>query len=162
EVTPAEVTFGYVPVGQRGMLDVIVRNTGTGNALLEISNVAVRDGASFSVAPVAPPALVLGPRGEQHLTVSYRPMNEGVHLDALLLRTNDPMKDRIEIPLRGTSVQGARASVTPPGPIDLGDVHVGNTKDQVLTLSNQGGAPLEVQALSFSGPGAASYAVTSP
>jgi hypothetical protein len=160
EVSPASVTFGYVPAGRQGTLDVTVRNVGTGNALLEVASAALQGGVAFAVTPAVPPALVLAPRQETRLTLTYRPPAEGVHVDRLVLSTNDGAAPTVEVPVRGTSVEGPRLSVDPGGPVALGDVRVGASKTVAFRLANQGGAPLRVMALSFSGPGAASFQVS--
>jgi hypothetical protein len=160
EVTPASLSFGYVPVGQVGRLDVTIRNAGTGNALLELHDVSTVSGAPFTVMPGAPPSIVLAALEEKRLTVAYAPTGAGVHTGLLIMQTSDALAPRIEVPLRGTSVEGANALVTPASPIVLGDVRVGQSKTQALELSNQGGLPLLVSSATFGGAGAAYFQVS--
>lgn len=160
-VMPERLSFGFVPVGLTGRLDVLVGNVGTGNALLELPQIKVLAGPDFSVTPVAPPAIVLGTGAEQRLTVAYTPTTSGVHTDKLILKTSDPLAETVEIPLRGTSIEGSSAVLTPAGPLALGDVRVDGSETRSLTLSNQGGQPLTVASMSFTGAGA-QYLQVSP
>jgi hypothetical protein len=157
DVTPTSLAFGYVPVGQHASLDVTVRNIGTGNALLQIPSVTLREGTAFSVSPAVPPALVLGAGQELRLSVTYQPPAEGAHVDRLTVATSDPERPSIAVLLRGTTIQGPRLNVDPAGPVALGDVRVGRTAEQVLVLGNYGGQPLWIQSLAFSGTGASHF-----
>ena len=159
-VMPETLSFGFVPMGLTGRQDVLVGNAGTGNALLELQQIKVLAGPNFSVTPVAPPAIVLGTGAEQRLTVAYTPTTSGVHTDKLVLKTTDALAETVEIALRGTSIEGSSAVLTPPGPVALGDVRVSDSKTETLTLSNQGGQPLTVTSLAFTGAGAQYFQVS--
>ena len=160
QVSPASLSFGYVPMGMAGMLDLRITNAGSGNALLELPEVKVLAGANFRITPTVPPLVVVGTGAEKRFTVQYVPTTRGVHTDKVLILTNDATQLRVEVPLRGTSVDGPSLVLDPTGPIALDDVRVGSQKHQTFTISNQGGQPLTLASGAFSGAGAGMFQVS--
>ncbi len=160
-LSPEQLAFGDVPLGQTSdPLLLTIANQGTGNAVLTVEDVrfAVAQNPDFSLEltdvdgqPVALPAL-LNNGDALDARVRYHPQAAEADSDELVVASDDPLQPSATVPLSGRGVIGAVEIA--PSPIDLGQVRVGEIGEQVVTISNAGGAPLSLTgvALADAGP----------
>ncbi len=101
-ITPSELDFGQVRVGQTRDLTITLRNSG--NATLAISD-ATLPGTFFTLAPRPP--LTIAANEQRDLTVRFAPTAAGGQSTTLTLTTNDPARRTAAVRLLGTGVAPA-------------------------------------------------------
>lgn len=138
EVEPESLAFGDVPVGATKRLRVTVRSVGAAELELlgadttaPFSVSVVREGASSSVM-----AETLRTGLEVTLDVAFAPTNTDPQSAPLVVRSNDPERPTLAIPLSGTGVVGVVA--VRPAVIELTDTSVGASRVVELVFSNLG------------------------
>jgi subtilisin-like proprotein convertase family protein len=97
QVTPTNLGFGGVPVGQSAQQTTTVRNLG--NALLRVDLITT-DNPQFQVVAPSVPFTVL-PGGQQPVTVRFTPTEVGPQMDTLRIFSNDPDEDPVIVSLTG-------------------------------------------------------------
>jgi hypothetical protein len=97
QVTPTNLNFGGVPVGQSAQQTTTVRNLG--NALLRVDLITT-DNPHFQVVAPSVPFTVL-PGGQQPVTVRFTPTEVGPQMDTLRIFSNDPDEDPVIVSLTG-------------------------------------------------------------
>jgi len=136
QVTPAALTFGAVPLGARGQLDVIVTNAGTdpGAPPLRVLDVRVENPADAPFGPdrdLAADPVVLLAGEEDTIRIGYEPLqatSAGVDDRAtLVIASNDQMVPEVRIPMSGSAFaappcDGLEIS---PSALDFGSFPVG-------------------------------------
>lgn len=149
-VIPAELEFGYVPVGRTVQKTIQISNHGDGTAPLVIKGIEIvpTGTTSFSYAPEHTEDVSLVPvrldnEAIHSITVKYHPREIGRHGAELLVRTNMPRNGVLHVPLAGTSETPPKITVSPEQ-IDFGPVPLGQSVAQIVTINNEGGSPLDV------------------
>ncbi|MBI4877428.1 MAG: choice-of-anchor D domain-containing protein [Acidobacteria bacterium] len=157
-VEPAALDFGSVLAGQSATRSFTVENRGT--AALRIDSMVSSD-PLFTIAGGSFP-LSLGIE-KTAFEVAFRPVAEGQRAARLTLRTNDPKRATIEIPLTGRgqspAPQPAPAIQVSPASLAFGEVTVGQSRDLLLAVRNTGNATLAVSRVSSDN---AAFTVVSP
>lgn len=130
-LNPTSLDFGTVFVRHGKILTVQVKNQGKEN--LDVTNIYLCVGTSseFTTSPSAPFTVAQG--GNQTLTVTYTPVDEGVDNDCLVIESNDPDKDTVDLNLAGIGAE----------PVDL-DVQSFKVINKV-NLSD--GKPIEIELI---------------
>ena len=144
-VSPQSVSFGNVPVGSSGSQTVSLLNSGTGPVNVSQATMA---GNGFGMTGLAVP-MTLGPGQSTAFTVSFAPAGAGSASGNISVVSN-AANSASTVALSGTGVQ-PQISVA-PGSLSFGTVTVGQTSSQAVTLTNAGGANLNITQLA--GPGA--------
>ncbi|RME22898.1 MAG: choice-of-anchor D domain-containing protein, partial [Deltaproteobacteria bacterium] len=156
-VDKTALDFGDVEVGKTSQpLSVTVTNQGTGNAVLTIEDIRLGTAGSedfslevkdFSGQPVQLPALINRSDGVD-VFVTYHPQQQEQDSEKIIIVSDDGVSPTLEVSLAGRGVVGDVA-VT-PSPIDLGKVRVGDSTTQTVTITNSGGAPLQITGITLS------------
>src|SRR5207253_3072052 len=154
-ITPASVSFGNVLVGSTGVQNLTLTNSGS--ASLTIAQ-GTFTGAGFSISGLTFP-LTLAAGQSSTLSVQFAPTATGSVSGSLSLVSNAPNSPST-IALSGTGVQ-PQLSVTPPS-VSFGNVLVGSTGVQNLTLTNSGGANLTIAQDPVTGAGFSISGLTFP
>src|SRR5437870_219084 len=145
-ITPASVSFGNVLVGSTGVQNLTLTNSGSANLTIAQASFT---GAGFSIsAPTFPLTLAAGQSST--LSVQFAPTATLTLPDALPIVSDAPNSPST-IALSGTGVQ-PQLSVAPPS-VSFGNVLVGGTGVQDLSLTNSGSATLTIAQGSFTGAG---------
>lgn len=135
------LAFGGVPVGQTVADTVTIENTGQGS--LEISGLSLSDdgGGVFAIggdtcgAPIA--------AGDScQVTIDFTP-SAAVAFSGSLAVGNNATAEPLEVALSGEGLIG-NLVISPAGGLNFGDVPVGDSGQDDLTLENDGDAPIEV------------------
>jgi len=150
---PETVDFGRVPRGQQKNMNLTIQNALLGDdvADLVISRLEITAGAgSFFLAeggPLLPKHLAAGISAVVPIT-AY-PENPGQIDGNLAVYHNDPSKDYpLMVPLRMIGV--VPELEVNPAIVAFGPVPIGENRQVILSLLNQGGDTLEVTSASFS------------
>jgi len=143
---PSALSFGNVAVGSSATQSLTVTNTGTGT--VNISQATLL-GASYSVVSGNPSAsLAVG----QSSTVQIRfaPTTAAAEAGSLAI-LSDASNSPLNVSLSGT---GMEAGLTiSPASISFGNVTVGQSATQTVSLTNNGNAGLTITAATISGSG---------
>ena len=145
-VNPQSVSFGNVPVGTSGSQTVALLNSGTGPVSVSQATMA---GSGFGMSGLAVP-MTLDPGQSTAFTVSFAPTGAGSASGNISVVSN-ASNSVSTVALSGMGVQ-PQISVA-PGNISFGTVTVGQTSSQTVTLTNVGGANLNITQLAGPGTG---------
>jgi hypothetical protein len=144
---PAMIDFGYLPQNTLLKRTLQLTNQGTGTAPIIVQSLSLDPPATMDFSFVDPmnlprslPPIAVDSSGLISLEVRYTPRTLDTHTADLVVTTNLGV---VRVPLKGTSATPPKIAVT-PGMIDLGDVPLGTSSSQTLTVVNSGGAPLIV------------------
>ncbi|HXM94289.1 MAG TPA: choice-of-anchor D domain-containing protein [Candidatus Dormibacteraeota bacterium] len=144
-VIPDPVNFQTVVVGQKNTQSMQIAN-------LKASYVQIRSiqvvGAGFVVNTPAFPAF-LRRGGKLPFTLAFTPAGAGTFHGAIIVRTNDGIA--VQIPVQGTGVKSAGQLQLNPPSINFGNVAVGGTTGQTVTLTNTGNVDVVVSSAAISG-----------
>ena len=145
-VNPQSVSFGNVPVGTSGSQTISLLNSGNGPVNVSKATMA---GNSFGMSGLALP-MTLGPGQSTAFTVSFAPAGAGSASGNISV-VSDAANPVSTVALNGMGVQ-PQISVA-PGSVSFGTVTVGQTTSQTVTLTNTGGANLNITQFSGLGTG---------
>ena len=150
------LSFGNVMVGSTsGAQTVALTNSGTSTVSLSQLNVT---GAGFSISGLSLP-LSLAAGQSVSLSVGFTPTAAGSVLGSVSVVSN-ASNSPATISLSGAGVQ-PQISVVPSG-VSFGNVTLGLTNTQTMTLSNPGSATLNVSQATVTGAGFALSGLTLP
>jgi hypothetical protein len=128
--SPASLSFGPVAMGSSATLPVVVTNNGSLKTTIE--GVQSAD-TQFSMKTPAVP-FTLGPGQSVTLNVTFTPQWAGACGGGLFV-----YGARLNIPLTGTGTTTAAGQLSvAPAPLNFGDVAVGTTATQPITLTASG------------------------
>lgn len=147
-LNPGEVVFGNVAVGSAPTKNLVVTNTGT--AALAISQVSVV-GTGFSMNSMAMPVNV--PVGQSAtIVVKFAPTAAGSSTGGVAITANtNPAVSTIAATGTGTQTQST-ISVS-PGSVSFGNISVGGSANQTMTVTNTGGAAVSISSITTAGAG---------
>lgn len=149
------LSFGNVAVGNNKIQSVTITNTGT--AAINLSEAAIT-GAGYSVA--GGNSTITIPAGQSGtLQVQLAPASAGVINGSLSIASN-AANSPLKIALTGTGTEPVLA--VSPGKIQFGNVKVGQSTTQAVTLVNNGNVDLVLSAAQISGSGFAMSGLTFP
>jgi HYDIN/CFA65/VesB-like, Ig-like domain/Abnormal spindle-like microcephaly-assoc'd, ASPM-SPD-2-Hydin len=143
--SPSSVNFGNVLVGSTASQTVSLLNSGTGSVNISQATVV---GTGFAVSGLALP-LTLGPGQSSAFAITFLPVAAGSVSGSISLASDAPNSPTV-ISLSAAGVQPLISVV--PSSVNFGNVTVGLTNTQTVTVSNLGGASLSVTQTA--GPGA--------
>ena len=103
EVTPAQLAFGDVSVGQTKDLTLAVRNSG--NAALTVNSMSIGNAAYTRTGGAATFTLATG--ASQTVTVRFTPTVAGSQIGTVTIASNDPASPTKTVGLTGTGIAPA-------------------------------------------------------
>jgi hypothetical protein len=145
--SPTSQTFTNVQVGKSLTQTETIQNTGGTSA--QITAVAAT-GTGFSVSGITLPA-TLGAGQIVLFNVTFAPQSTGSFTGNVAV-TSNAQNPNLSIPLTGTAVTAGDLTASPTS-ISFGNIVLGNTASQTVTLKNTGGENVSVTAASASGAG---------
>src|SRR2546422_1052987 len=145
-VAPPSVSFGNVLVGSTGVQTLSLKSSGSPRYPLSYPT---RPASDFSISgPTFP--LTLPPGQSSTLSVQFTPTTTGSASGGISLVSDAPNSPST-IALSGTGVQ-PQLSIRPPS-VNFGNVVVGTTNTQTITLTNSGTADLTIPQATVTGAG---------
>lgn len=151
-VLPAELDFGFVPVGEASSLTVQIVNAVDGSAPLVVSAIDIEPpGSAFAATTTETLPASLRPAREDRdavlpIEVRFRPTTLEAHTATLIATWSG---GTIRVPLRGAD--------QPPqldmgaADFDFGEVRLGRSEARSVSLQNRGPVPLIIDASLVSG-----------
>ncbi len=144
--SPSAVNFGSVVVGKNGSATVNLSNTGTASVTISQATVT---GTGFAISGLAA-GLTIQPGQNANFTAQFSPTSAGNASGSISVSSNAP-NSPLTIALAGKGTQAQIAAV--PSSAPFGNVSVGNSNSQTITLTNSGTANLVISQGSASGSG---------
>lgn len=144
-ISPTSVAFNGVNMGSSATQDVTLTNTG--NASLNIT-AASTSGPGYSMSLTAP--LTINAGQQSTFTVTFSPTSAGTASGSISIASNAPGSPAT-IALSGTGLQ-ARIAASPAS-VSIGNVVIGTSNSQAITLSNSGNATLTFSQVNVTGAG---------
>jgi hypothetical protein len=158
--SPSSLSFGSVDVGETAAATVSLGNNGS--ASIQVSKIQFSSpDFSLSAAVALPITLAVGQT--YNLTVKFAPSAAGAASGSLTLATSDSSAS-LTVPLSGTGAVKA----TSPGlhlgsaSVSFGDIQVGNTSAQSVTITSSGTAALTISAVTVAGTGFSASGLSLP
>jgi surface glycoprotein (TIGR04207 family) len=147
---PANAMFGDVNVSETKTQTITVNNEG--DASVTVNETSISGSDAFTVVNGGAP-FTLGPGESQDITVQFAPDSTGDESASLTIDTENDGTETTQ--LSGTGVEAdqppAVGDISAPANTMFGDVNVSETKDQTVTVVNDGNAPVEVIDTSIEG-----------
>ncbi|MFN2371015.1 MAG: S8 family serine peptidase, partial [Candidatus Krumholzibacteriia bacterium] len=135
EVSPLSFDFDDLFLGATQTAPIVVRNAGTDD--LTISGIAIDEPAFGADANV----FVLAAGAAQVVNVTFTPALAQPYAGTMTVTSDDPTDPVITVPLTGAGLVPPEFSVAPTAL--AADLMTGESEDQVLTFTNDGGADFE-------------------
>ena len=150
EVLPDTLNFGDVFVGDSANQSFSTGNTGT--ATLNVSSIT-SSGASFSLLSPSSFSITVG-GAAQDVDIGFSPTAAGVFNGSITLNSNADNQDPVIVNVSGRGVEPvidvANIDIA-PALLNFGDVFVGSSSSQSLTVNNTGTSNLAVNGINSSG-----------
>ncbi|MFH1530457.1 MAG: choice-of-anchor D domain-containing protein [Pseudomonadota bacterium] len=149
-VTPPEVEFGWVEVGQAAEATVAIFNMGALD--LQVTSVSLSPDAheDLSLEESTDAVFALATGGKHEVTIRWAPQSlAGMGSDpigALLVQSDDPDEALVEIPIHG-GIAAPSIKLTPAAELDFGNVAQEWEIPRTLTIENLGHASLTIHSL---------------
>jgi uncharacterized membrane protein len=157
-LTPGSASFGNVVTGSNSSQPIKITNSG--NATLTISQQTVA-GTGFSVTGLTVPlSLTAGQNTTFNLV--FAPQSSGNVSGSLTLASNDPSSPNTTIALSGTGVAATFTLSANPTSLSFGNVNVGSSSQNSVTLSNSGNSSITISQFIVSGAGFSANGVATP
>jgi hypothetical protein len=102
-LNPTSLDFGTVIIRNGKILTGQVKNQGKDNLYVTSIYPCVGTSSEFTFSPSAPFTVAHG--GSQTVTITYTPVDEGVESGCLVIESNDPSKDMVELNLTGIGAE---------------------------------------------------------
>jgi uncharacterized protein (DUF58 family) len=155
--SPTSLGFGNVAVGTSSSQTVTLTNTGNSSVAISQANVS---GAGFSASGLTLP-LTLAAGQTATLGVVFAPTNAGSVTGSVSVvsnATNSPAT----VTLSGTGFVPTFLLSTSPTSLSFGNVVVGSSSTQTVTLTNSGNSSVVISQVSVSGAGFSTTGLTPP
>ena len=151
---PGPLNFGSVQINHTVTTTFTVHNAG--NYSLTLSNPVMGDAAHFSVQSPAFP-IGLGANQTKSIVLACTPTLENQVSTTFTFATTDPDRASVAYTLictgKPTPVPAFASNPIAPGPIEFGEVTIGELVTQTITVINNGTAALVVNQPGFSSDG---------
>ncbi len=160
EVTPGELGFGTVFLNETRELELTIANTG--DAVLNVSDVRISDGADAGFALREPfsDLVEVAPGNELTLTVTFTPSVAGDASGEIDITSNANNDPQVTVQLNGSGTEAPTIAISvSPEQIEFNDVPVNDTQTQELTLRNDGNVTLTVNEIGLTSGGDAGFAI---
>ena len=149
EVTPGQVNFGPVSVGDSQSQLVDVKNVGT--EAVHINGVAVSDRTAFDILPDFMVPITFTPGMERSIRVSFNPSDSTTYSEEVTFLTEELLDESADIPLQGRG-EAADCDICSPiievSPRELTiDALLTCSATESVTVRNEGDRPLRVTSV---------------
>lgn len=149
-VHPGSISFGDVTVGSSSTQPVTLVSSGTAPVTVNSADIS---GTGFTVSGANFP-LTLAPQQTATLQVKFAPATTGTVSGSLAIASNSATASAASVSLSGTGEEATTPQLTTSAAsLNFGNVTVGSSSTQPLTLTSTGTAAVTVNSASVSGTG---------
>ena len=150
EVDQTAVDLGTIQLGQQTSKTITISNAGEMD--LNISAIRI-GGADVSFFTQNSDCSTIPGLSTCTVTVTYNASEEGTQNATLIIESNDEVDPTVQVALSGTGEIEVFPEIDVVQSIDFGTIAAGNSKTEVLTVNNTGGAALTISGLAVAGEG---------
>jgi hypothetical protein len=154
---PSSINFGSLLVGASGSVNVTLTNSGTASITISQGSAS---GTGFSMTGLSVPA-TLAAGQTTTFAAKFSPTAAGSAIGSISVVSNAPGSP-LTIALSGSGAAGQPQLTISPASVSYGNVSVGSSAPQTITLTNAGNATLTVSQLTASGAGFSVSGATLP
>jgi len=156
-ISPASINFGNLIDGQSKSQAVTVTNTGTAN--LTISQLS-STGAGVSVSGVTTP-LTIAAGQSSTFNVQFAPQTAGSTSGTISLASNAP-NSPATVAVSGAGVAATSSLSASPTAIAFGNVNVGSSANQNISITNTGNSSTSIAQITVNGQNVAVSGISTP
>jgi len=137
EVDKNIMDFGDVETGKSKRMEFLISNNGNSNlnGVLELPEAFSSPITSFSLTPA----------NSLSVAVDFSPKYEREYFDTLIINSNDPLYPQKAVFLLGKGIKKYPKIFLEPSVLNFGEVEIGKTGVQKLTIKNTGEATLIIE-----------------
>jgi hypothetical protein len=146
--TPLDAQFGDVAVGTQNTESVTLKNTG--GESLSVSSVTTST-KGFAISGITTP-MSLAAGAETHFTLAFLPEAAGSVSGSVVVKSTGS-DSSVSIAVSGTGVASSRVLSVSPASLSFGNVDVGSSTTQEITLKNTGNSSIAISSESVTGTG---------
>ena len=147
-VAPLNAPFGGVPVGTKDTEIITVMNAGKKS--LTVDSVTT-NAKGFSITGMTTPVSI-EPGAQTHFTVGFFPEAAGSVNGSILVKSTGS-DSNVTITVSGTGLASSRALSVSPTSVAFGNVEVGSSATQQISLKNTGNSSIAISGESITGTG---------
>ena len=156
-IAPSALTFGNVIVGQTGTQSVKLTNSGNSSVTINLATVG---GTGYGISGLSLPKTLTG--GESlSFNAQFSPTVTGAEVGSITFTDNAPGSPQV-VSMVGTGVATNSSLVATPGSVAFGNVSVGGSSPQTITLKNNGNTSATISAISSTGTGFSATGLSVP
>lgn len=145
-ISPSSLDFSNVTVGQTSTQGVTLTNTGTSNLQLKGASAS---GTGFAISGLSTPQMI--PPGQAvSFSVQFTPASTGTVNGSVSFIDNAPGTPQ-SLPLTGNAVAANGTLSANPGSVNFGNVVVGSSGQQTITLTNSGAGAMTINQVNTTG-----------
>lgn len=157
-VSPNSIDFGTVTIGQNAVQTVTMTNTGNSSITVTAANVT---GTGYSITPALSLPRTLTPGQSQSFTIRFAPTGSGTVTGSVALVSN-ASNSPTAVSLTGSGLAQLLQLSANPSNVGFGDVVLGSTATQAVTITNTGNANITISAATATGTGFSLTGLTTP
>ncbi|HXX18174.1 MAG TPA: choice-of-anchor D domain-containing protein [Candidatus Acidoferrum sp.] len=147
-LSPASLNFNDVPVGQTSSQNVTITNNGNSNLTFSSATIS---GTGFTMSGLNPLPTIAGGQSAT-FSVQFTPTSTAGATGNVVLRDNAGNSPQT-LTMTGSAI-AAGSTLTPnPGSVNFGNVVVGSSSPQTITLSNTGNSTITISQVTTTGSG---------
>jgi len=147
-LSPASLNFNDVPVGQTSSQNVTITNNGNSNLTFTSATIS---GTGFTMSGLNPLPTIAGGQSAT-FSVQFTPTSTAGATGNVVLRDNAGNSPQT-LTMTGSAI-AAGSTLTPnPGSVNFGNVVVGSSSPQTITLSNTGNSTITISQVTTTGSG---------
>ena len=144
--SPTTATFPNVATGSSSSQTITLQNGGTANVTITSASVS---GAGFTTSGLTMP-LTIAPGQSSTFNVVFTPSGNGSVTGSLALASNAPSSP-LTLTLSGSGVTATRVLTPSTTAVSFGDVILGSSNSQAVTLTNSGNSDVTISSVAVSG-----------
>src|SRR5277367_5352811 len=156
-IAPSALTFGNVIVGQTGTQSVKLTNSGNSSVTINLATVA---GTGFGISGLSLPTTLTGGQSLS-FNAQFAPTASGAATGSITFTDNAPGSPQV-LSMVGTGVATNSTLVANPGSVAFGNVSLGSSSPQTITLTNNGNTSATISAVSATGTGFSATGLSVP
>ena len=159
-VNPTSHSYGAVVEGDSASQSFVVSNQGSATLNVSSTSLAGPNASEFNIDSGGGTFSLL-PGATETIVVGFYPTGSGARSASLSLTSNDPDESFVSVSLTGTGALLEPDISVSSSSHDYGNVAVGESSNQIFTVTNDGTSDLTVSTTTLSGPNAAEFNIDS-
>ncbi len=160
-IRPDSLDFGAVAINTSIEKSLFLINDGSAELAITSLNVMGNNASDFILSS-GTTAFTLQPGDSQAVNLQFSPMTTGLKAAFLQVKSNDPIRAIVDIPLTGKGIEPPKPELAvSPDSLDFGSLTINTSLEEPLLLINNGTANLVITSLRIVGDNASEFKLLS-